>query len=121
PEEVVRNLVARRGLASYTPNTITNVSRLERELALIRERGYSVDNEEIEEGLVCVGAPVRDYSGSVVASISIAGPAFRLTKAKIPAVAAKVTRGAGEFSTALGHRDMERLVSVRRRSRPAAG
>ncbi|MGH7819278.1 MAG: IclR family transcriptional regulator, partial [Candidatus Binatia bacterium] len=114
-------VVRRHALRAFTRNTITSLSALRRELDAVRERGYSVDNEEIEEGLVCVGAPVRDYSGSVVASISIAGPAFRLTKAKIPAVAAKVTRGAGEFSTALGHRDMERLVSVRRRSRPAAG
>jgi IclR family acetate operon transcriptional repressor len=78
---------------------------LKAELKLIRQRGYAMDDEEIEEGLRCVGAPVIDHSGRVVAAISIAGPAFRLTEDRIPAVARSVIRAASELSVELGYKE----------------
>lgn len=102
PEEVVRSLVARRGLPAFTPNTITDQVRLEAELATIRARGYSVDDEEIEEGLVCIGAPVRDHTSHVVAAVSIAGPSSRLRPDTIERHAESVVRIAGAMSAALG-------------------
>lgn len=104
PESELDALIRSRGLKAYTRNTITTAALLKRELRVIRERGYAVDDEEIEEGLRCVGAPVRDHSGRVVASLSVAGPAFRLTRAKIPAVARLVTRIGAAMSAELGHR-----------------
>jgi len=104
PEKAVDAIVRRRGLKSFTRNTLTTPIQLRRELALVRNRGYAVDDEEIEEGLVCVGAPVRDSSGEVIASISVAGPAFRLTRQKVPMIAAIVTRVAEDFSAELGNR-----------------
>jgi len=103
PEEVVRSLVTRRGLASYTPNTITSVVRLEKELAIVRERGYSVDNEEIEEGLVCIGAPVRDHTSHVVAAVSMAGPSSRVRPDTIADHARSVVDIAARMSAALGN------------------
>jgi DNA-binding IclR family transcriptional regulator len=103
PEEVVRSLVTRRGLASYTPNTITSVVRLEKELAIVRERGYSVDNEEIEEGLVCIGAPVRDHTSHVVAAVSMAGPSSRVRPETIADHARSVVDIAARMSAALGN------------------
>jgi len=97
-------IIRRRGLRQYTPNTITSAAVLRRELRTIRERGYAIDDEEIEEGLRCVGAPVRDHSGRVVASMSVAGPAFRLTRARTQAIARLVTKAAGALSSELGHR-----------------
>jgi DNA-binding IclR family transcriptional regulator len=102
PEEVLRALIARRGLAGYTRNTITEPGRLSAELAATRERGYSVDNEEIEEGLVCIGAPVRDHSSHVVAAVSIAGPSSRLRPETIETHARSVVRIAAAMSAALG-------------------
>jgi DNA-binding IclR family transcriptional regulator len=102
PEEVLRALIARRGLASYTRNTITEPDRLSAELAATRERGYSVDNEEIEEGLVCIGAPVRDHSSHVVAAVSIAGPSSRLRPETVETHARSVVRIAAAMSAALG-------------------
>jgi len=104
PEEELEELVRRHGLRAYTPHTITTLVELKRELARVRERGYAVDNEEFEEGLKCIGAPVRDYSGQVVASISIAGPAFRLTEERIPVLAHSVQEVARELSEELGYR-----------------
>ena len=55
----------------HTPNTIVDRETLQRHLAAIHEQGYAVDNEEHRVGIVGVGAPVMDYSGSVVASICV--------------------------------------------------
>jgi len=107
-------LVEARGLKAYTRNTITTSSLLQRELRAIRERGYAVDDEEIEEGLRCVGAPVRDHSGRVVASMSIAGPAFRVTRAKAPSLARTVMKICDALSAELGYRQARRAPRAAR-------
>jgi DNA-binding IclR family transcriptional regulator len=114
PDDEVDALIRRRGLKAYTRSTIVTPPLLRRALRVIRERGYAVDDEEIEEGLRCVGAPVRDHSGRVVASVSVAGPAFRLTRNQIPSVARLVMKAARELSAELGHRPPEKAsASIR--------
>ena len=93
-----------KALKKYTENTITDPAKLRQELALVRERGFSVDNEEIEVGLRCVGAGVRDYTGRVIAAISIAGPSVRITDDKIPSLAESVKRAANSLSKKMGYR-----------------
>jgi DNA-binding IclR family transcriptional regulator len=102
PDEVLQGLVKRRGLASFTANTITALGALQAELARIRERGFAVDNEEIEEGLVCIGAAVRDQTAHVVAAISIAGPSSRLRPETIDEQAVNVVELANAMSATLG-------------------
>lgn len=96
------NRILARGLTPYTPNTITDPARLRSELLRVRQDGFAVDNEETEEGLICVAAPVRDRSGGVVAAISIGGPASRVGTKGIDAVSAEVTRVADLISGMLG-------------------
>jgi DNA-binding IclR family transcriptional regulator len=67
----------------------------------VRERGYAVDNEEFEEGLRCIAAPVSNHSGTVTAATSIAGPVFRITGARFSVLARAVVQVAAELSTAL--------------------
>lgn len=71
----VRAYGTRTGLAGHTRNSITDPARLERELALVRARGYARDNEELEPGVRCVAAGIRDDSGRLVAGLSISAPA----------------------------------------------
>jgi IclR family transcriptional regulator, KDG regulon repressor len=75
----VVDLVERFGWRPYTPNSIRDFPRLEAELETIRERGYAVDNEERNRGTVCLGAPIRDYTGAVVAALSVSGKIDRVT------------------------------------------
>ena len=103
PENELHPLIARGGLRAYTRHTLTTPVRLKAELQRIRERGYAMDHEEIEEGLKCLGAPVRNYSGRVIASMSIAGPIFRLTEEKTPAMARAVIAAANQLSAELGY------------------
>lgn len=77
PERWKRVLPAR--LERFTPRTVTDLVQLEEELAQVRERGYAIAQEELEDGLNAVAAPVRDHTGSVVAAASVAGPAYRVT------------------------------------------
>ncbi len=70
----------------------------------MRQRGYAVDDEEFELGLKCLGAPVRDSSGRVVAALSIAGPANRLGREAVSQLSGAVKRTAAELSSDLGYR-----------------
>ena len=100
--DVVDEILLTHNLPVFTPNTITNVDQLRVELASIKERGYSVDNEEYDEGLRCIGAPVRDSSGRVVAAIGIGGPVTRITPARIEDLARVVIAAAHGLSLRLG-------------------
>jgi IclR family transcriptional regulator, acetate operon repressor len=104
-------------LIRRTGHTITSREALQADLADVRRRGYAVTNEELEPGLVAVAAPVyRDGApaegyggaspgdGTVVAALSVSGPATRLTRARIPAVAARCMAEASALSAVLGYR-----------------
>jgi DNA-binding IclR family transcriptional regulator len=96
--------MSRNKVCSYTQNTITSPIHLRERLKLICARGYSVDDEEISEGLRCIGAPVWDYSNKVVAGVSIAGPSVRVTRRKVPELARHVVDAASRISKRLGFR-----------------
>jgi DNA-binding IclR family transcriptional regulator len=111
PRPQITEFLRTHSLKPYTRHTITQASRLKVELGAIRKRGYALDNEEFEEGLLCIGAPVRNHAGKVMAAISIAGPAFRLGGEATAALARPVVEAAGRLSAALGYRKED----VRRR------
>jgi IclR family transcriptional regulator, KDG regulon repressor len=102
PRERVEEIVAERGLAAYTPHTITDLEGLEVELERIRVLGYAIDNEEYDEGLRCIGAPVRDHSGHVVAALGIGGPVTRITPDRVDELAELVMTAARGLSRRLG-------------------
>lgn len=95
--------VCRLGLTRYTPQTITDPARLGKELERIRAVGYAVDDREHEPDVRCVAAPIRNQTGKVIASISVSGPATRIPKERIPALAARVREVAGQLSLRLGY------------------
>lgn len=103
PEEEVEAIVQERGLPGLTPSTITERGALAEELARIRARGYAIDNEEIELGLKCVAAPIRDATGRVVAAVSISGPKFRFEDGELEKFVSLVLRTSERISTALRH------------------
>jgi IclR family transcriptional regulator, KDG regulon repressor len=102
-DQEVKSIFRNQVLRPYTANTIKTLSQLLTNLRLIRKRGYSIDNEEIEIGLRCVGAPIRDYTGAMVAAISVAAPSARLSSQKIPTVGRLIVTTAEEISEKLGY------------------
>ncbi|MEK9720634.1 MAG: IclR family transcriptional regulator [Quisquiliibacterium sp.] len=99
----VRNYATRTGLAGHTRNSITELNRLERELALVRARGYARDNEELELGVRCIAAGIRDDSGKLVAGLSISAPAELLQDDWID----RLCQTAGGISESLGYEPKE--------------
>ncbi len=81
-----------------TPHSITNAKELEAELKRVREQGYAVAREELEEGLIAIAAPIWDGHDRVIATVSISGPAFRIAESDIPDIAKKVMDSAKELS-----------------------
>lgn len=82
PREVVDAVIG-RGLASITDNTITDTGKLLQELETIGLRGYAIDNMEHQFGIKCVGMPIRNRKGDVVAGLSISGPSLRFDEQRI--------------------------------------
>lgn len=99
----LNELIATKGLSALTPNTLVTREALVERLDLIRQQGYALDDEECELGARCVAAPVRDYTGKVVAGISISGPVSRLTKERIHVIIPVVKETADKISKLLSY------------------
>ena len=95
----VRSYATRTGLAGNTRNSITQLDKLERELALVRRHGYARDNEELEMGVRCIAAGIYDDSGKLVAGLSISAPAERMQDEWI----SQLVSTARSISEALGY------------------
>lgn len=102
-DQEVKNIFRNQVLRPFTANTVKTVSQLLYDLRMIRKRGYSIDNEEIEIGLRCVGAPIKDYTGAMVGAISAAAPSARLSGQKVHTVGRLVVTTAEEISEKLGY------------------
>ncbi|GGL09381.1 IclR family transcriptional regulator [Mangrovihabitans endophyticus] len=100
----IRRRYRGRRLSAKTPNSITSLAGLLREVELIRARGYAVDDEELETGLRCLAAPITDAAGTVVASLGLSGPALRMTEAAVADLAPHVCAAAAEATRAIGGR-----------------
>ncbi len=70
--------VEKMGLKKFTDNTFITIETLQEELNMIRNQGYALDNEECEVGIKCIAVPVRDYTGKIVAALSLSAPISRL-------------------------------------------
>jgi DNA-binding IclR family transcriptional regulator len=89
-------------LSRFTEKTIGSVAELEVELDVVREQGYAVAVDELEQGLTAVSAPIFGIDGHVVASVSASGPSFRLPDERLPEVTAAVRTAAAAISRRLG-------------------
>jgi len=94
--------VWKKGLSRFTERTITTASQLERRLEEIRRQRYAFSAGAWHPGSAGVAAPIRAYTGSLVAVLSVAGPSERI-EASLPELAELVRSAAQEISRALGH------------------
>lgn len=87
----------------FTPKTITSLAALNLELEKIREQGYALDNEECDQGAKCIAAPIYDYSGKIIAGISITAPSVRLQSERIEVILPILLETAKKISISLGY------------------
>lgn len=78
PEPSRRRILSNVELTAFTPNTLTTIEQLEAEFARIRERDYSVNDQEFHLGLIGLAVPVRDSAGQVLAGLAVHAPLPRL-------------------------------------------
>lgn len=103
PTDELNHLLNTKEFARHNRRTIVSKSALRRELALVREAGYAVDNEEDDLGVCCIGSPVFDSSGRAVAAISIAGTTSQIGIDRIPILGRLVMGAARRTSVRLGY------------------
>jgi DNA-binding IclR family transcriptional regulator len=89
-------------LPRYTGHTITARQQLRDELDDVRRLGYALAVDELEDGLTAAAAPIRSAHGDIIASMSISGPTFRLTRARLDETVPMLVAAATEVSHRLG-------------------
>jgi IclR family transcriptional regulator, KDG regulon repressor len=114
PETQVQAILRDRGMKKRTHTTITNPTRFLRELELVRERGYSFDDEENSVGVRCVAAPVFNAAGDVEAALNITGTTQQVNKETLPRIIDLVKESARRISTQLGYRPAKIAAGTRR-------
>ena len=100
-EKKIDELISSKGLPAFTQNTITSKEKLFLELDKIRDCGYSLDNEECEIGARCISTPILDYTGKIIASISLTGPVSRMTMKRISTIKDIIKKTSNEVSNML--------------------
>ncbi|WP_433143749.1 IclR family transcriptional regulator [Actinomadura nitritigenes] len=100
PDERVREILGRTGMAAHTPNTFTDQEALLAELRRVREQGFALDDEEQEIGVRCVAVPLR--GAPALTALSVSGPSGRMTHEAVADVVPIVRDAADRFAKELG-------------------
>jgi IclR family transcriptional regulator, KDG regulon repressor len=101
PDTRVREFLRRDGLPAQTRKSITRIGLFQAELAAVRKRGYATDLDECLIGISAVSAPIFDSKAQVIATLSVSGPTFRMTKDKMRRCGRKCAELAADLSAAL--------------------
>lgn len=101
-EKDVEGIWSRTVVTAFTPRTIITYEALLAELERIRQCGWAIDNEEHESGVVCIAAPIFDYSGAPVAALSTSFPSSRIDAARRAEFAEQIVISARAITNLLG-------------------
>lgn len=101
-EDELAAVAERTGLPARTPRTITGLEELRTELDHVREQGFAVDDEENEENIRCIGAPILDASGAVIGAVSVSTLTFLVPARELLGWANLVTAAAAALAEHLG-------------------
>jgi DNA-binding IclR family transcriptional regulator len=101
--QTFQRALQRSGLRKSTRKTITDLPTLEKDLQLIRARGFAIDQEEFAEGACCIGCPLRNCTGAVIGAIGASMEALRFSSLNLNRLAAQVDAAAAELSYELGY------------------
>lgn len=101
----LREVMTARPVGALTSKTVRSGSELVKHIRAARKNGWTLNDEESEVGMRAIGAPIRDRSGRIVASVSLSAPSFRANDQQLEVVARGVKLAAAEISKALGNRE----------------
>lgn len=103
PDKQVDDYLAKTPLDQITESTIVSRDRLRAELREAKAAGAAYDDREFNAEVRCVAAPVRNYSGKVIAALGLSGPIWRVTLQQLPDLTKKVIKAANMLSADLGY------------------
>jgi DNA-binding IclR family transcriptional regulator len=112
PIEDIKKIIKKKPLLKYTPNTITEPEKLMKHLLKIKNKGYAICDEELEEGIKAIAAPVKDIKGKTIASITVTGLSKRMSSDNMEKLIKIVTDSAQEMSNKLGYKEENILKNV---------
>ena len=98
----IREYLAKVPLSPFTQNTLVTEEAFLQELSTIRRQGYAIDDREHHDDIICIGAPVFDYTGQAVASISVSAPSARFSLENARSIAPMVMECTRSVSAKLG-------------------
>lgn len=99
----VRKIMSNARFEKLTDKTIDSIEALISDLDIVRKRGWAIDEEESKLGHRCLGVPIYDYRGDIIAAISASGPTNIFAKDRIEPVAEYMLQQAKELSRNLGY------------------
>lgn len=100
--DMVAELYAEGAFEQRTEKSIVDPDALQGELEQVRQRGWALDDEEYALGANCIGAPIYDHEGRIIAALTVSGPAERI-KGNLDALVTKVKSNAQSISKAMGY------------------
>jgi DNA-binding IclR family transcriptional regulator len=101
PQEQLERLLKSHRLPRHNENTIVSIPKLLEQLKLVRNQGYAIDDEEDEVGLRCIGCPIFDHTGAVVASVSVSGTLSQITADNVSSFGQTVKQASSRISERL--------------------
>lgn len=101
-EDELKTYLGSHVLKPYTTHTVGSVEALRDQLELIRRRGWSIDDQEHEDSVMCLASPIRDYTGQVVAAMSVSWPIFRFNQADFEKIVSEITSATNQLSAIMG-------------------
>lgn len=113
PEAELKVFLKATDLRPLTPKTITAASILEQELERVQKQEYAFDDEEFAQGIRCLAAPVRNFTGQVVAAIGVSGPVWRVSLDRVAELTEVVKTMGHRLSQHLGHADHPKTTEDR--------
>lgn len=103
-QDFLNNYLETTDIKPYTKYTL-NKKELVDQLKIIKERRWAIDDQEHEEGITCIGSSIRDYSGKVVAALSVSWPLFRFEDHKKEDLIKEIVDTCDKISALLGYRE----------------
>lgn len=101
--EQVREIWDREDIRAFTDTTITTFADMEKELSVIRSRGFAIDNEEHEPGVRCIAAAVRNWCGKPIGAVSISAPISRMEEKDVDQLVPLLIKATDDISRILGY------------------
>lgn len=112
--EEVDGIIERQGLKKYTPKTVTSAAKLKKRIEEVKKQGYAIADAEFKPDLCAIAVPIRDHTGSIVASLMTALPSDRVNREKslAPSLVNILRNGAGQISKRIGYNDQKEFEKL---------